>query len=331
MLITFYHRKPNHGFHSIERVFEDVRTALPEGFETRVSTELFQSKGILNRFLNAVYALRDQSDINHVTGQNHYVAMFLKKSNTVLTIHDCEMLDRASGLRKFFLFFFWFWLPEKKAAIITVVSESTKAQLLRYLNCNPGKIKVIHNCVSKAFVPTAYTFNKEKPRILQLGTFEHKNLIRLAEALKGINCYLDIVGKLTDNQIAKLEEFRIDYGCQNDLSLEEVILRYKQSDIVTLISTCEGFGLPIVEANAIGRPVITGNTFSMPEVAGDAACLVDAFDVSSIRDGILRVIHDEKYRDRLVRNGFKNVQRFRSENIAAKYAEVYSELEHRTK
>ena len=46
------------------------------------------------------------------------------------------------------------------------------------------------------------------------------------------------------------------------------------------LSRAEGFGMPIVEANAVGRPVVTSNILSMPEVAGDAACFVDPFTQS---------------------------------------------------
>ena len=63
----------------------------------------------------------------------------------------------------------------------------------------------------------------------------------------------------------------------------------------------------------------------MPE-AGDAACMVDPFDVSSIREGILKVIHDPVYRDELVRRGFENVERFRPEKIAQEYVDIYREL-----
>jgi glycosyltransferase involved in cell wall biosynthesis len=96
--------------------------------------------------------------------------------------------------------------------------------------------------------------------------------------------------------------------------------------MVVFASTYEGFGLPIVEANATGRPVVTSNIFSMPEVAGDAGCFVDPFDASSIRAGIVRVVEDEAYRQGLIKKGFKNVKRFRADAIAHQYAELYNDL-----
>ena len=76
----------------------------------------------------------------------------------------------------------------------------------------------------------------------------------------------------------------------------------------------------------MGRPVVTSNLLSMPEVAGDAACLVDPFDVASIRTGIHRVVRDAKYREELVARGFTNAERFRVEVIASQYAELYREI-----
>jgi len=99
--------------------------------------------------------------------------------------------------------------------------------------------------------------------------------------------------------------------------------------MLVFASTYEGFGLPIVEAQATGRPVVTSNILSMPEVAGGAACLVDPFNVASIREGIAKVIQDSSYREYLVRLGFENVKRFQPENIAKNYLDIYTNiLEH---
>ena len=91
-------------------------------------------------------------------------------------------------------------------------------------------------------------------------------------------------------------------------------------------STYEGFGLPIVEANAVGRPVVTSNLSPMPEVAADAACLVDPHDVGSIRVGVKRIINDGLYRESLVAAGYRNAQRFRPATVAGNYALLYRQV-----
>ena len=96
--------------------------------------------------------------------------------------------------------------------------------------------------------------------------------------------------------------------------------------MLVFVSTYEGFGLPILEAEATGRPVLTSNIMAMPEVAGDGACLVDPYNITAIRKGTLKVINDSSYRKELVQHGFENVKRFRPEKIAAQYVELYKQI-----
>jgi len=96
--------------------------------------------------------------------------------------------------------------------------------------------------------------------------------------------------------------------------------------MVVFASLAEGFGLPIIEANAIGRPVVTSNLSPMKEVAGDAGCLVNPCDVTDIRDGIRRVIGDDEYRNALIERGYENAQRYRADVVARQYARLYEYL-----
>ncbi|MGQ9768892.1 MAG: glycosyltransferase family 4 protein, partial [Anaerolineae bacterium] len=75
-------------------------------------------------------------------------------------------------------------------------------------------------------------------------------------------------------------------------------------------SLYEGFGLPVLEAQACGCPVITSTTSSLPEVAGDAALLVDPTDTAAIANAMQRVADDLTLREALTQRGFANVRRF---------------------
>ncbi len=81
-------------------------------------------------------------------------------------------------------------------------------------------------------------------------------------------------------------------------------------------SLYEGFGFPILEAQACGTAVLCANTSSLPEVAGDAALYVDPLDTQSITNGIKHISQDAQLRQQLITAGFANVQKFRWKKTA---------------
>ena len=314
------------GYTSIERLFDGLRRAMPEDIECLARICPRFSKGIWPRLVNLADAARHQGTVNHITGDVHYLALALDKRRTLLTIHDCAALERLRGLRRAVLKLFWFTLPIRRSQLGTVISESTRRELLRHVRCDAAKIRVVPNCVGGEFAPAPKAFNSEEPEILHLGTGANKNLERLAEALTGLPCRLNILGQLSPEQKRILAGAQIRYANIPRATDAEVLQAYTACDLVAFVSTYEGFGLPIVEAQAVGRPVVTSNISSMPEVAGNAACLVDPFDVTDIRAGILKILEDAPYRENLVAAGFENVKRFSAKNIAAQYAAIYREL-----
>ena len=222
--------------------------------------------------------------------------------------------------------FFWYWLPAKRSAAITVISKSTKKELLRHLGRGNWPITVIPDFVSPDFKFSQKPFNAACPIILQVGTTANKNIERVAAALKGLICKMVIVGKLMPSQLAALEQNKIDYENHFGISREAVIDHYHSCDIVMFASLYEGFGLPILEGQAVGRPVITSNLYSMPEVGGDGACYVDPFNVSDIRSALNRIIDCADFREKLIASGLKNVESYRLSNVASQYAELYEQV-----
>jgi len=326
MKVTFFHRKPNSTNFSVEGTFQAVRSAMPEEVKCRVATSRYLSRGIFGRIYNIFEAIFRQGDVNHITGDVHFLSYLLRRDRTLLTILDCVVMYNNTGIKQYLLRLFWYVIPEKRVALISVISQSTKNELIKFIKCDPDKVRVVPVCISPAFTRFGKPFNTVKPKILQIGTGQNKNLIRLIEALKDIPCKLDIVGKLSQEHIDALSKNNINYTNVFQISDEEVLALYQQCDLVAFVSTYEGFGMPILEGNAVGRPVITSNLLSMPEVAGNAACLIDPYDVTQIRAGILRIISDEEYREILIENGFRNIERFEPRVIARQYIELYKEL-----
>jgi glycosyltransferase involved in cell wall biosynthesis len=329
MIVTHFQRRPMppENF-SMERVFSAVRRALPAWVECRLSICRYPSRGLLGRVYNIFEAIRKQEGINHVTGDIGYLAIFLRKRRTVLTIHDCGSMHRLKGWRRFFFRMGWLWLPVRRCAVVTVISEHTRQEVIRYTGCPEEKIQVVPDPVGEEFRPVARAFRSQRPVILQVGCAANKNIAGVAAALSGIPCELHMVGHLREEDRRQLDAAAIHYRVSRDLSDDQMLQAYHNCDLMVFSSTYEGFGLPIIEAQAAGKPVVTSALPPMCDVAGDAAALVDPYDPASIRGGILRIMEDPAYRESIVEKGLRNTARFRAEPIAARYAAIYRQVAH---
>ncbi len=96
--------------------------------------------------------------------------------------------------------------------------------------------------------------------------------------------------------------------------------------LVCVTSIYEGFGMSILEAQAMGRPVLTSKLEPMSEVAGEEALKIDLLDRSTIRSGVERLLNEPVLRSDLVQKGFANVRGYTAGSIAARYAEIYREI-----
>lgn len=326
MKVVQFLRHPNVGYYSLERLHLDIRSNLTDDINVETRTNKYLSKGIFKRLSDAVVSSRHQGDVNHITGDVHYLSFFLRRNRTILTILDCVLLERSTGIKFWLIWFLWYWLPIRRCALILVISRATREQVLGYVNCDPGKVKVIHCNVSDDFKCTPKVFNAEFPRILHMGTSSNKNLERHIAALSGIFCTLVIVGELSQKEVLGLKDSGLSYENPKNLTSQQVIEEYINCDLLLFASTYEGFGMPIIEAQAVGRPVVTSNLWSMPEVAGDAAILVDPYDIESIKAGINMIIDSTEFREDLVRKGHENCKRFSAKEIGLQYTQTYQEV-----
>jgi glycosyltransferase involved in cell wall biosynthesis len=322
--VTHLQRKPHPGQISNEVVFDAVRQGLARSgrFAVRVVVSSHDNSGALPRLRAVLEARRNQSDVTHVVGDVHFLTLLLRRRSTVLTIHDVEFLVRHGGAKAALYRWLWVSLPVRRSRLVTVVSEATRDDLVA-MGVDPAVLRVVVNPVRDVFVP-APLHTRERHVVLLMGTWPNKNLDRSVAALTGLDVDVVVVGPLDDRQRALLAG--LSARTLTDLGTEEVAALLHECDLLLFPSLQEGFGLPIVEAQASGRPVVTSDRRPMSDVAGEGACLVDPEDVAAIRAGVDRVLGDRAYAQQLVARGLRNVERFRLEAVTAAYEAVYDEV-----
>lgn len=265
----------------------------------------------------------------------------------VITIFDLSYLHYPRLFKKDDLYQLKNWTKYsiKGAKHIFAISKSTKEDIIKNYGIDPKKITVTYiGYDQKLFKPQL----KEKIQkvkkiykisgdyIIFIGTLQpRKNLERLIEAFKNSkldigNLKLVIVGRkgwLYDSIFEKVKGLRLEAkviftGYVTDYDLPPLI---SGAQAYVLPSLWEGFGIPVIEAQACGVPVAVSNVSSLPEIIGESGILVNPEKTDSIAEGIKKALN-EKTRTDLVKKGFENVKRFSWEKCAKETLKVLEKV-----
>lgn len=330
MKITYIFRSPSNE-RSIERVFNPILSSISEmGYEVDAvyaTSTRFWLWTILRNMIH--FSRLSRKCICHITGDIQYVGCLMNPKNTILTIHDLVSLynDKTPWLVRKVVYWLWYYIPLKRLKYITCISERTKQDLIANFPWLQNKIKLIHNPVGNEFHPMPMPVNNKLPIILHVGTRANKNLLRVIEALKDVNATIRIIGKLDVEQQKALDSSGIKYSNVFHLDDQAILKEYHACSIVSFPSLYEGFGMPIIEAQAVGRPVLTSNSEPMKTVAGGASILVDPESVESIKDGFISLLSDNNLQQQCITLGYDNVKHYTANAIASRYEELYKLME----
>ena len=321
-------RKEHPGYYSIERLFHALLPAQSQHFDVRIVNVPCHGAGLRQCARNLFFTARLHADIIHVTGDIHYCALAIPRRRCVLTIQDLVSLARMKGIRRRAFSLFWYSLPLRWASRVTAASVETKRQLVSEFPKVAGKVEVIPACVDEAFQRHHRTPKTDaiRPQVLQMGTGSNKNLERVAVAASDLPLRLRIIGPLSEAQRELLGSLNLAWTSVEQISDEQMVEEYRESDILVFASTYEGFGLPIVEAQAIGLPVITSDVPPMSDIAGDGALLVDPYDVARIHAALEQLLRSPGLVQTLSDRGKRNADRYDATTVANKYAEIYGRV-----
>jgi glycosyltransferase involved in cell wall biosynthesis len=325
--VCLFLRKPIYGKnYSVEKYYyELIKNHYDRKFILKLKICPVLSKGLLRRVYLMFWAYFNQGDINHICGDINFISIFLKKTRTIVTVLDNYSLKRLKGFKKFVYYFFWLKIPLSRCSQIISISKSTTNELIKYFPKFKNKIIEIDVCIQKIFKKNIQKFNS-LPFILIIGTSINKNFHNSISALFRIRCKVLIIGKLNKDKINLLNNLNINYKNFFNLNDLEVYKTYCQSDILLFPSTYEGFGMPILEAQAVGRPVITSNINPLTYVAGNGALFVNPYSIKSISKGVKIIIKNDFLRKKLIKNGFENIKRFNVKSILQQHYNCYNQI-----
>jgi glycosyltransferase involved in cell wall biosynthesis len=289
---------------------------------------------------------RERPDVYHAP---HYILPAAVPCRSVVTIHDCIHLMFPQYLPNRAAYAYArasMWAAARRSDRILTVSEASKRDILHLFNVRPEKVEVVYNAIDEHFSaePSAEHVAQVRERyqldhkfVLYVGNIKpHKNLVRLIESFSQLRrTHDDLKLLIIGDEISKLPALRRAVH-SHKLHKHVRFLGYLKDDTLTVLyrlasvfvfpSLYEGFGLPPLEAMASGTPVVTSNLSSLPEVTGDAAVLVDPYDVDSIVDGMRRVLDDPALAAELRRRGLQRAREFSWERSVEKTLRVYRDV-----
>jgi len=231
-----------------------------------------------------------------------------------------------------------------RADKIIAVSENTKNDIIHLLDIPEGKIKVIYEAADekykiiknkKGLEMVRKKYNLPERFILFTGGISpRKNLVRLIDAFNQISDKIphDLVltggnGCRNSKELELIESNerikKIGYVSDEDMSY-----LYNLAEVYVYPSLYEGFGLPVLEAQACGCPLIASKVASIEEVGGKNVLYVNPDDVSDIKGTLLKAIQDENLRNKMVKENFKNVKRFCWNKSSAQLLEIIGGSQH---
>ena len=281
-----------------------------------------------------------QIDIFHSSNSTNFIGNVKR----VVTVHDviCKRYPQYFTKKTILNLQVAFSIVRKKAHHVIADSETTKNDIIKFLEIPESKIKVIYLGVDDNFriiedEDLLHTIGKKyaltKKFILSIGTLEpRKNVLTILRAFyktRAKNDYkLILVGKkgwFFKEVFRLINQLKIEneVGYLGYIDDAELPLILNSASLFIYTPFFEGFGLPVLEAMKCGVPVITSNVSSIPEIIGDAGILVNPTDIDELAQKIDLVLENKELHESMKSRGIKQVQRYSWEDTASKTLQLF--------
>jgi glycosyltransferase involved in cell wall biosynthesis len=280
------------------------------------------------------------------------------RGKLLVTVHDLQPLmmkewtgNRSYPVKKIYdLFYRWMYPATfSRANWLISVSQATKDAISSIMPDLEDKTIVVHsgieadavtdpdpeiieNLRQKHDIPGRYILyvgstrpNKNVPNMIKAFAEMKKNNPGLDDV-----CFVLVLSKdrFMSDIVQVVKTLKVESGIRylEAVSHEEKQALYHSAELLFFATKFEGFGFPVLEAQAQNTPVVASDNHSLPEIAGESAVIIDPDNINEMSNALLHIIKDESFRKSLIEMGQKNILKFSWDKTAGKILEIYRHL-----
>lgn len=252
--------------------------------------------------------------------------------NKVSILHDVTFLRYPQTFSKKFLMFYrlvipWVLLTSRH---VFTVSNFSLEEIVSSYKIDRNKISVVYNAVDQKFACVEDKGLSADKYLFTVSSIKvNKNFGVAVNAFKIIqkripDLKLYIMGDMNADSFRNMGNLIEECSKNPNIKLLERVsdndlIRYYSNAVAFIFpSLYEGFGIPVLEAQACGCPVISSNSSSLPEILGDSALMCDPNNTNEFANAVLKLVNHKSLKEILIDKGYENIKRFSWEKSAEK-------------
>lgn len=322
-------------------------------------TGLAKWLGYIDKYLLFPLTLKKSAhwaDIIHICDHSNAIYVpYIKKHAHLVTCHDLMAVRSALGEfeennqvgKSGQLQQQWILKGLQAASNIASVSNATQQDVMRLAKQPAENLTVIHNGLNYAFNPVAkeqalalltkYGITENMRFLLHVGGnqwYKNRNGLlaifnRIIKQQPDTDLKLIMAGKrLTDELHGLIQQYDLQDKVieLTEPSTEDLCALYSLATAFIFPSLCEGFGWPIIEAQACNALVFTSNREPMTEVGGDAAIYIDPEAPDQAASIIIDALGNNDLIKKTLKANPSNLLQFSTELMVEKYLSFYQAI-----
>lgn len=227
----------------------------------------------------------------------------------------------------------WISRVFRKVSHVCTVSEFTKRRMVELLDIHPDKVTVVGCGVEQRYFDVASLPQSvieravEGPYVVVVGGLRVKkggrHVLDVAKELllRNNNLHIVVIGTNDPHLVREASIYSnvLLAGVVDD----DMITQYvRGASSLLMLSSYEGFGIPLLEAMAAGVPTVAANRASLPEIGRTASIILEPDDAGAVVDALVALDTDNRLRDQQISRGQAVAHSFTWQQAAARVMEV---------